>query len=66
MPFINEDEARAYLYEHQSEARTYDSFMRILVVHSDSRNLWNGNRLLRIIKDYHENPSSILPGEFHY
>lgn len=41
MPFINEDEARAYLYAHQSEARTYDSFMDFCQDHPHFGDYWH-------------------------
>ena len=41
MPFINEDEARTYLYEHQSEARTYDSFMDFCQDHPHFGDYWH-------------------------
>ena len=41
MPFINEDEARTYLYEHQSEARTYDSFMDFCQDHPVFGDYWH-------------------------
>ena len=41
MHYINEDEARAYLYNHKTEARTYDSFQDFCTDHPVFGDYWH-------------------------